>query len=226
MALVVREKDTEGTRNRTLGRWTAGCYRRVPDRKAATGPVLNDRLETQDEVDSALPQISRANVLLGPAEGVYKDVAKTQGVDLGGWAWDTKIADVDNDGDPDLVTHPVNGPMTFFRDNAQTGNANRFVLQNHLGNRDGIGTRMAVMHGDLTQMRENQLGGGFISLTVPAAHFGLGSAEVVDGLSTRWRDGHGNRGAATAGGGPGIRGKPWRELRRARACLEPPTAQT
>lgn len=49
-------------------------------------------------MDSALPQIMRANVLLDPAEGVYQDMAKKQGLDVSGGFCDTKIADFGNEG--------------------------------------------------------------------------------------------------------------------------------
>ncbi|MGY3439611.1 MULTISPECIES: FG-GAP-like repeat-containing protein [unclassified Marinovum] len=209
---------------------------------------LPERLVTQNEIDSALPQIQRANVLLEPKNGTYTDTAAARGLDVGGWSWDTKIADFDNDGwqdvyivngtwvpnevspsnlffhnrgdgsfseasgpmgledylmtaaatqfdfdndgDLDIVTHSVNGPLIFFRNNAQDGNAIRVVLEDHQGNRDGIGARLTIHLADgKIQTREIQLGGGFMSFDVPSAHFGLGDADSVEVLHIRWRDG-------------------------------------
>ena len=209
---------------------------------------LPERLVTQNEVDAALPQIMRANVLLDPEGAAYADTAKAVGLDVGGWSWDTKVADfnndgwqdvyivngtwvpnevspsnlffhnqgdgsfteasgpmgledylmtasathfdIDNDGDLDLITHPVNGPITLFRNNSQTGNAVRFVIEDKVGNRDGIGARLTLtMQDGSTQSREIQLGGGFMSFDVPKAHFGLGDAESAAQLRVQWRDG-------------------------------------
>jgi uncharacterized membrane protein YraQ (UPF0718 family) len=59
-----------------------------------------------------LPQLKNANVLLQQnGDGVFGDVAKAAGVNFGGWAWNAKFADLDNDGWQDLYV--VNGsPMT------------------------------------------------------------------------------------------------------------------
>jgi uncharacterized membrane protein YraQ (UPF0718 family) len=52
---------------------------------------------------AAVPQILNHNVLLAPKEGGgYEDRARELGIDVGGWSWSGKFADVDNDGWQDL----------------------------------------------------------------------------------------------------------------------------
>lgn len=200
------------------------------------------------EKSASIPQILRSNVLLEPQGDAYVDTAETRGLDVGGWSWDTKIADfdldghldvyivngtwvpnevtpsnlffhndgsgsfreasgpfgledflmtasatqfdMDNDGDLDLVTHPVNGPMILFRNNAQVGNAIAFQLVDEQGNYDGIGARLEITYaGGKTQSREIQLGGGFMSFDAPRVHFGLGDVTTVDHATIFWRTG-------------------------------------
>lgn len=83
------------------------------------------------EQDAAVPQINGRNVLLVAGEaGVYSDQAEARGVEVGGWSWDVKIADFDNDGWQDIYI--VNGtwvpnevtPSNIFLRNDGTG---RFV---------------------------------------------------------------------------------------------------
>ena len=190
------------------------------------------RQPTAAEIDLTHPQILRSNVLLEGAGG-YADTAAQRGLDVGGWSWDTKIADFDNDGwqdvyivngtwvpnevspsnlffhhqgdrfveasgpfgledylmtaaatrfdmdgdgDLDMITHPVNGPITLFRNGTQTP-AVVFSLTDLIGNRDGIGAVLTLTDAaGVVRSREVQLGGGFMSYDAPQVHFGLGES--------------------------------------------------
>ena len=202
---------------------------------------------TEAEVALTHKQILRSNVLLSWNGTAYVDQAEPVGLGVGGWSWDTKIADfdhdglqdvyivngtwvpnevspsnlffhnqgdgtfieasgpfgledylmtasatqfdMDGDGDLDMLTHPVNGPITVFRNNAQTPGI-VFELVDTRGNRDGIGAMVILT--DATgrvQRREIQLGGGFMSYDAPRAHFGLGSESQATRVQIRWADG-------------------------------------
>jgi hypothetical protein len=207
------------------------------------------RKATDAEREAAIPQILRSNVLLERGDApTYADVAEDHGVDVGGWSWDTKIADfdndgfqdvyivngtwvpnevspsnlffhnqangkfseasgpfgledylmtaaatafdIDNDGDLDMVTHTVNGPVAVFRNNAQTGNAIGFEFRDSIGNHYGVGTLVEIQTTNgLSQTRELQLGGGFMSFDAPTLHFGLGAIESVSEVNIHWSDG-------------------------------------
>ena len=98
--------------------------------------------------------------------------------------------DIDGDGDLDILTQPVNGPVVLFVNNAQAQNRLVVTLQDHIGNRDGIGA-VVTLTDDLGQQqrREIQLGGGFMSFDAPRATFGLAAGRQASALSIRWADG-------------------------------------
>lgn len=205
------------------------------------------RAVTAAEAEASIPQILRANVLLEKGDVAYQDTAETRGLHVGGWSWDTKIGDVDldgdldvyivngtwvpnevspsnlfflndgtghfteasgpfgledylmtaaatafdleGDGDLDFVTHPVNGPLKVFRNNLQQGRGIAIELEDHLGNRDGIGAIITLTDSlGRQQRRELQLGGGFMSFDAPRVHFGLGDA-VAEQLIITWPTG-------------------------------------
>jgi uncharacterized membrane protein YraQ (UPF0718 family) len=206
------------------------------------------RAVTQDDMNKSIPQILRSNVLLQrDAAGIFTDVATEQKLGVGGWSWDTKIGDfdndgwqdvyivngtwvpnevspsnlffhndgegsfteqsgpfgledylmtatatqfdMDNDGDLDLLTHPVNGPMTLFTNNNQTGNAITLQLRDFRGNHYAIGAQVKIETIKGMQSREVQLGGGFMSFDALDVHFGLGDLQNVKSVTIRWPDG-------------------------------------
>ncbi|WP_417498122.1 FG-GAP-like repeat-containing protein [Maricaulis sp.] len=102
------------------------------------------------------------------------------------------VADLDHDGDLDIVAVPVNGPAVAFVNNARDHHAIDFEFDDRIGNRDGIGARVEIRYGEngeQMQMREVQLGGGYMSFDAPTAHFGLGEATQVTSVSIAWADG-------------------------------------
>lgn len=102
------------------------------------------------------------------------------------------VVDLEGDGDLDIVTGPVNAPAAVFINHATDRNALTVALRDEVGNRDGIGARL-TLHGGLDsadfQVREIQLGGGFMSFDAPVTHFGLDQGEAADRLEIRWADG-------------------------------------
>jgi hypothetical protein len=56
-------------------------------------------------------------------------------------------------------------------------------------NRDGIGARVKVVSGDLTQIDEVYSGGSYLSQNDLRLHFGLGQRTKVDQVEVRWPSG-------------------------------------
>ncbi|WP_126246636.1 VCBS repeat-containing protein [Chitinophaga rhizosphaerae] len=100
-------------------------------------------------------------------------------------------ADLDNDGDLDLVVNNINQPAFIYRNNAEK-QANGWLqvkLEGAAGNTQGVGTKVAVCTGDQWQYLEQMPARGFQSSVSPVLHFGLGKATGADSLWVRWPDG-------------------------------------
>jgi hypothetical protein len=100
------------------------------------------------------------------------------------------FGDIDNDGDVDIVINNLDGAPQLLRNDG--GNANNSVLIKLVGvtsNRDGIGARVKVVAGDLTQVDEVRSGGSYISQNDLRLHFGLERRVKIDLIEIQWPSG-------------------------------------
>lgn len=89
-------------------------------------------------------------------------------------------ADLDNDGDLDLLVNNINDYAFIFEN---TGNRNNYLQVQLIGdekNTNAIGAKVIVTSGDVTYVRENFPVRGYQSSVDPVLHFGLGNAKKVN----------------------------------------------
>jgi hypothetical protein len=99
-------------------------------------------------------------------------------------------ADYDNDGDVEFAVSNMNDAPDLIR-HARKG-AGHSVLIKTVGtrsNRDGIGTKVRVLAGGLTQSDEVRSGGSYLSSSDLRLHFGLGAATKIDRIELTWPSG-------------------------------------
>jgi hypothetical protein len=104
------------------------------------------------------------------------------------------FADFDNDGWLDVVVgNNGSRPLLLHNDGAARGEPKtHFVSFNLVGtrsNRDAMGARVTLRAGGITQTREVEGGGSFMSQSDLRAHFGLGSVNRADSVEIRWPSG-------------------------------------
>ncbi len=100
------------------------------------------------------------------------------------------FGDMDNDGDVDVVINNLDGAAQILRNDG--GNAANSVLIKTVGvrsNRYGIGARVKVVAGDLTQLDEVRSGASYISHNDLRLHFGLEKRAKIDSIEVRWPSG-------------------------------------
>jgi len=134
--------------------------------------------------------VSQACILYRNDEnGTFTDVAEETGIRYVGHAEGASWGDYDNDGDMDLYLVNYGEPNVLYRNN---GNSNHWLIVKTVGtqsNRSGIGARVKVVTGGVSQIREVDGGSGFCSQDSLWAHFGLNSYETIDTLEIRWPGG-------------------------------------
>ncbi|MBA3693011.1 MAG: CRTAC1 family protein, partial [Acidobacteria bacterium] len=115
----------------------------------------------------------------------WQEVNKANKLEIGG---SFVSGDLDSDGDLDLVFVPQTEPVKILRN--EGGNNNRSItlsLQGRASNRTGIGAKIDMRSGSLTQKLES-----YSASPMPAPsdiHFGLGKRERPDAVRVIWTSG-------------------------------------
>lgn len=119
------------------------------------------------------------------ADREFIDVSEETGVGVEGTYRTATFVDYDNDGFLDLFFNELDKLLMH-----NEGNSNHWIVIKPRGttsNRDGIGARVRVVTGDLSQIRQIEGGGnGGMTAGFPWAHFGLGEVTVIDSIIVEW----------------------------------------
>jgi hypothetical protein len=150
---------------------------------------VQDNIERYDDTSSYR---ARNVVFLNMGQGRFVNVSDRCGDGLKpklasrGAAFD----DLDRDGDVDVVILNSQASPTVLRnDSPRNHHWLQIELQGVKSNRDGVGARLKVVAGDLTQIDEVHSGRGYQSHYGMRCYFGLGQRRQVDRIEVRWPSG-------------------------------------
>ncbi|GAA4457242.1 VCBS repeat-containing protein [Nibrella saemangeumensis] len=118
----------------------------------------------------------------------FADQGEAWGLAKRGFSNGAVYADLDNDGDLDLVTNNLNEPASVFENRSEQFSKHHFFrlkLSGHVA----AGAKVRVVTGRNEQFAEYNPYRGFQSSQEPYLHFGLGKAAQVDTLEVIWPDG-------------------------------------
>lgn len=97
-------------------------------------------------------------------------------------------ADLDNDGDLDLVINNIDEEASILKNNTNK-NYIQFKFKGNKENPFGIGTRVELQTRHSRQVVENYPTRGYQSSVEPLVHIGLGDIKIVDKAIITWADG-------------------------------------
>ena len=141
-----------------------------------------------DKISDEIPSSEVPNYVLRNKGGLaFEKAGKEWGLTDQGFSNGCAYADLDNDGDLDLVVNNIDQVASIIENNL-SGNWLRVKLKGSEKNPFGNGARVEVYCGTNSQISENQITRGFQSSVEPIIHFGLGESNLVDSLVVTWPD--------------------------------------
>ncbi len=122
----------------------------------------------------------------------FGNVAKEWGLDQPTLSNGAAYADLDNDGDLDIVINNINGPASIYENRSNIVLGHHYLsirLKGDSLNNMGLGTEVRLFRGGKQQIVRQALTRGYQSSIDNTIHFGLGQDKVVDSVIARWPDG-------------------------------------
>ncbi|HMX41414.1 MAG TPA: VCBS repeat-containing protein, partial [Saprospiraceae bacterium] len=114
----------------------------------------------------------------------FEDVSTAWGLTQLSYANGTAYADLDNDGDLDLVINNIDGPANIYQNRARElgkgGSWLQIKAQGSPQNPFATGARARVQAGGQVQYADLSPTRGFFSSVEPLFHFGLGAAQTLE----------------------------------------------
>lgn len=157
--------------------------------------------KAREEIDK-LVEIKMPNFIFkNNGDLTFSDKTMGWGVSQPSISSGTAFADLDNDGDLDLVVNNLNDPAFVYRNNtiehgSKNNNPHNFLRVKVIGdslNLQGLGSKISITYkkGKETagQYYEHYLTRGYKSTVGNIVHFGLGAVNEIDSLKIIWPDG-------------------------------------
>lgn len=118
----------------------------------------------------------------------FQKVVKDWGFDTPSFSNGMAYADLDNDGDLDIISNNIDAPAFVYKNNA-TGNFLKIKLKGDKQNLFGIGAKAIIYHNGKKQVADNNVTRGFLSSVEHNLFFGLGKDTEVDKIEVYWPNG-------------------------------------
>ncbi|HNE28258.1 MAG TPA: VCBS repeat-containing protein [Saprospiraceae bacterium] len=158
-----------------------------------TGGVNAKRFKSFQEYTGLIPSFPNRNYLYqNTGDWPLIDVTASWGLSQPGFTNGAAYADLDNDGDLDLITSRLGASPGIFENQANTIGKKHWLqikCEGPAKNPTGIGARIRVQAGDQVFFQEMTPVRGFYSSVEPVFQVGLGAIERVDKVEIEWPGG-------------------------------------
>ncbi|MFQ3180719.1 MAG: hypothetical protein ACI9Z4_000304 [Polaribacter sp.] len=122
----------------------------------------------------------------------YENVTKKWSFDTPTFSHGISYADLDNDGDLDIVINNMETSAGIYKNKAN-GNFLKIKFRGSPKNKFGIGAKVKIYYDDnKSQIAENTVTRGYFSSIEPKVFFGLGKIKTIDKVEIIWSDGKQN----------------------------------
>jgi hypothetical protein len=154
--------------------------------------VANVHIENEIErIQKRVKYAQPSHLFHNDGHGIFTEATASVGGDLGSprVARGAAYADIDNDGDLDLLVTTNGGPAILLRNDGGKNKSVRIKLSGTRSNRDGIGAVVTVRSGPDKQTEMLRSGSSYLSASELVLTFGLGQKAQADEIQIQWPSG-------------------------------------
>ncbi|MEM9327368.1 MAG: VCBS repeat-containing protein, partial [Bacteroidota bacterium] len=145
-------------------------------------------LDVKNELYDAMPSERLPNLMYRGSEALdFEEVADQWGLGDPTYSNGATFADLDLDGDLDLVVNNMDSEAHLFEN--LRGNAANYLRVKVTGENSESFAKITIAYGEQTQIQEIKRVRGYMSAVEPIAHFGLGPVAKVSKVKIEWPDG-------------------------------------
>ena len=160
---------------------------------------VNSSMITRAELLEMIPEVKIPNFIFkNNGDLTFSDKSKEWGINQVSFTNGTSYADLDNDGDLDIITNNIDDPAFLFENTLysngnkkgeQTANFLRIDLKGPQLNPQGYGATVTIWNNGKQQHGQSHCVRGYLSKSENFLHFGLGESKSVDSIVVIWSDG-------------------------------------
>jgi enediyne biosynthesis protein E4 len=188
---MVADFDNDGFRDLII---TNGFPKDITDHDFMTFRAEANKIASREDILQQIPAVKLPNYAFkNNGDLTFSNKSKAWGLDLPTFSNGAAYADLDKDGDLDMVINNINDEALVYENTiAHRKAADHYLQLSFKGsneNLNGIGTWVELYYGGKMQAYENTPYRGYLSSLASSPHFGLGHVEKVDSLLIKWPEG-------------------------------------
>ncbi|MDP1844778.1 MAG: VCBS repeat-containing protein [Sediminibacterium sp.] len=154
--------------------------------QAKKGLDLTNQFD-QEVIDKMPDGSSHPFLFKGDGKYNFKDLSTEWGTNkLKGYFNGASYADLDNDGNLDIIINALNAPAVILKNNAPSAKSIIIDFKGNDQNIFGIGAKAYLFSKGTVQFQQLMLTRGFQSSTSPLLHFGIGNNMNTDSILIIW----------------------------------------
>ncbi|MEM6522405.1 MAG: VCBS repeat-containing protein [Bacteroidota bacterium] len=151
---------------------------------------VDDTVRINEEIIKRMPELKIPNEAFKTKDGVnWERCTEAWGLNEPSYSNGAAYADLDNDGDLDLIINNINLEASIYRNNSNQGNYVKISLEGKGNNKYALGSHVVLKAAGQQMFYELGTTRGFQSSVEPNLTIGIGELSVIDTLEVHWLGG-------------------------------------
>jgi len=192
-APLLLDLDNDGLKDLFI---TNGIFRDIIDNDFLAQKSRYDQTKERNYFDDLIKEIPQSKVknfvFRNKGDLSFKDMSQAWGITETSCSNGAAYADLDQDGDLDMIINNLNEPSVIYENLSNESLAHHFIkvqLTGPANNINGIGAKVEIRYGQQIQRLDLNPARGYLSTMDYSLHFGLGTIQAIDEIEISWPDG-------------------------------------